>query len=501
MLKKVERSSIKFLKSKEVSISEIARLTDRSRPTVRRVLREPTDKEYQRSNMTSIVDKYYKEDIKRWIRQDIPVKRMCEKCREDEDHPYQGSTSNFYDRVRKIREEVENEEDAVVRFETLPGEQLQIDWGEANIDYDEDEKVTEYFFTARMTYSRYMYVEVRDNMKLETLINCILHAFEDLGGVPLSLSFDNMKTVVTDIDEDNDPVWNETFFKFATEMGFHPIACEPDQPNQKGSVEKLVSYVKSNFLPGRIFSDREDLEERLEDWLVKVNVERECQATERIPVKLLEERELEKLQPLKATSDNYGLLRYLTVNKEGTVRFETNEYSVPVELIGKTVEGRIHPDRIRIYHEGEKVADHKRSSGRKERVREPDHYEPTFEKKPRAQVMLYREELLELNHGIADYVEEVVRKNVANQRPHVVGIYDLLEEHGKEKLSELCRQCADRNLYGIDYLKACLEDGDKLEAEQTDNQQEELTLTGLPDQGEVDRDMSVYERLAKGGGS
>jgi transposase len=501
MLRKVERSSIKFLKSKEVSISEIARLTDRSRPTVRRVLREPTDKEYQRSNMTSIVDKYYKEDIKRWIRQDIPVKRMCEKCREDEDHPYQGSTSNFYDRVRKIREEVENEEDAVVRFETLPGEQLQIDWGEANIDYDEDEKVTEYFFTARMTYSRYMYVEVRDNMKLETLINCILHAFEDLGGVPLSLSFDNMKTVVTDIDEDNDPVWNETFFKFATEMGFHPIACEPDQPNQKGSVEKLVSYVKSNFLPGRIFSDREDLEERLEDWLVKVNVERECQATEEIPVKLLEERELEKLQPLKATSDNYGLLRYLTVNKEGTVRFETNEYSVPVELIGKTVEGRIHPDRIRIYHEGEKVADHKRSSGRKERVREPDHYEPTFEKKPRAQVMLYREELLELNHGIADYVEEVVRKNVANQRPHVVGIYDLLEEHGKEKLSELCRQCADRNLYGIDYLKACLEDGDKLEAEQTDNQQEELTLTGLPDQGEVDRDMSVYERLAKGGGS
>ncbi len=129
--------------------------------------------------MESKIDKFYKEDIKRWIRQDIPVKRMCEKCREDEEHPYEGSTSNFYDRVRKIRKEVENEEDAVVRFETIPGEQLQIDWGEANIDYDEDEEKTEYFFTARMKYSRYMYVEIRDNMKLETLINCILHAFED----------------------------------------------------------------------------------------------------------------------------------------------------------------------------------------------------------------------------------------------------------------------------------------------------------------------------------
>jgi len=449
--------------------------------------------------MESKVDKYYKEDIKRWIRQDIPVKRMCEKAREDEDHPYEGSTSNFYDRVRKIRKEVEHEEDAVVRFETIPGEQLQVDWGEANIDYDEDEETTEYFFTARMKYSRYTYVEVRDNMKLETLINCILHAFEDLGGVPWSLSFDNMKTVVTGIDEEDDPVWNETFFKFATELGFHPIACEPDQPNQKGSVENLVKYVKNNFLPGRIFSTREDMENRLDDWLHTVNEQRECQATEEIPVKLLEEREAEELQPLNATSDTYGLLRYLTVNKEGTVRYQTNEYSVPVKLTGKTLEVRVHPERIRIYHEGEKVADHPRSSGRKERVREPDHYEPTFEKKPRAEVMLYREELLKLNHGIADYVERVVRKNVADQRPHVIGMYDLLEEHGKEKLSKLCRQCADRNLYGIDYLKACLEDGDKLEAEQTDNQQKELTLTGLPDQGEVDRDMSAYERLARGG--
>ena len=498
-MKEVKRSTIKCLKKKGVTITEIARLTGHTRKTVRRVLQEPTDKEYQRSNMTSIVDKHYKEDIKRWIRQDIPVKRMCEKAREDEDHPYEGSTSNFYDRVRKIREEVETEEDAVVRFETIPGEQLQVDWGEANIDYDEDEETTEYFFAARMKHSRYMYVEIREDMKLETLINCLLHVFEDLGGVPLSLSFDNMKTVVTGIDEESDPVWNETFFKFATEMGFHPIACEPNQPNQKGSVEKLVSYVKSNFLPGRIFSTREDMEERLEDWLVKVNEERECQATERIPAELLEERELEELQPLHATSDNYGLLRYLTVNREGTIRFETNEYSVPVELIGKTLEVRVHPERIRVYHEGKKVADHERSSGRKERVREPDHYEPTFEKKPRAQVMLYREKLLELNHGISDYAEKVIRKNVADQRPHVLGMYDLLEEHGKEKLSKLCRKCGNQNLYGIDYLKAYLED-DNPEEETTDSQQE-LTLTGLPDQTEVDRSMDAYEKLAKGGGS
>jgi len=83
-----------------------------------------------------------------------------------------------------------------------------------------------------------------------------------------------------------------------------------------------------------------------------------------------------------------------------------------------------------------------------------------------------------------------------------VGMYDLLEEYGKEKLSKLCRKCADQNLYGIDYLKAYLEDEEvEKEKEETTDSQAELTLTGLPDQAEVDRDMSAYERLAKGGGS
>ena len=74
VLKRVKRSTIKCLKKKEgVSITEIARLTGHTRKTVRRVLQEPTDKEYQRSSMESKVDKYYEEASKRWIREDIPV--------------------------------------------------------------------------------------------------------------------------------------------------------------------------------------------------------------------------------------------------------------------------------------------------------------------------------------------------------------------------------------------------------------------------------------------
>jgi len=171
---------------------------------------------------------------------------------------------------------------------------------------------------------------------------------------------------------------------------------------------------------------------------------------------------------------------------------------VPVKLIGKTLEVRVHPKRIKIYHENELVADHERSSGRKERIRVPEHYEPTFKKKPRGKVMLYRETLLNLNHGISDYVEKVIRKNVSHQRPHVVGIYNLLKEYGEDKLAKLCNRCAKEDLYGIDYLEACLNDDNQTE-ETTD--QPTLHLLGQPDQTEVDRSMSAYEKLAKGGGS
>jgi len=252
VLHQVERSYIKLLDKNGVTQKEIARRTDHTRKTIRRVLKEPTDKEYRRKDMGSIVDKYV-EDIRRWIKEDITVKRMLEKAREDKNKLYQGGKTVFYDRVKKIREEMEAAEDAVVRFETLPGEQLQVDWGEATIDYDNGKTRKEYFFAARMTYSRYTYVELREDMKLETLINCLLHTFEDLGGVPLSVTFDNMKTVVTGRDEKGYPDWNDTFFKFATELGFHPIACEPNQPNQKGSVENLVRYVKTTSLPEGVF--------------------------------------------------------------------------------------------------------------------------------------------------------------------------------------------------------------------------------------------------------
>lgn len=493
MLVQVERSYIKYLWKRGKSKAEIAWRAEHTRKTIRRVLGEPTDKGLKRRLMGSKVDRY-RADIARWIGENISVKRMLEKVREDDTHPYQGSRSNFYERVKLIREEVEVDKDAVVRFETLPAEQLQVDWGEKTIRYELGEERTEYFFTARLKYSRWMHVEVQEDMQLETLIRCLLRTFERMGGVPWCLVFDNMKTVTIGRDRTNAPVWNETFFKFAVEMDFHPTLCTPDQPNQKGSVENLVKFVKGNFLAGREFFAKAELKERLTKWLARVNGE-PSQAHGQIPEQLLQ-REQESLQPLLSDSDHYGLLRFLTVNREGTVRFENNEYSVPTKHIGKTVDVRVHSDRIKIYLNGEKLADHPRSFGKRNRIRDPEHYRPVFAQKPRAQVWLYREKLLSLDHGISQYTERVIRQHISHLRPQILGMYRLWKDHGSEELSRACQECDRKGAYGAEYLKATLEGlGGK---EENPTNEEAISLPGFPTQGEIDRDPKDYAAWIQG---
>lgn len=491
MLAQVERSYIKYLWKKGTAKAEIARRTERTRKTIRRVLLEPTDKKLRRTAMGSKVERY-QADIKRWLGEGIPVNRMLEKVREDDTHPYHGGRSNFYERVKLIRDEMGATKEAVVRFETLPAEQLQVDWAEKTIRYDSDEERTEYFFVARLKYSRFMYVEVTDDMRLETLIRCLLRTFEWIGGVPLCVVFDNMKTVATGRDKDRNPVWNKTFFKFAVEMDFHPELCTPGQANQKGSVENLVKFVKGNFLAGRDFFDRGDLKEKLAEWLSRVNTEEICQAHGRIPAELLK-REQEALQPVVSDSQHYGFLHWLEVNREATVRFENNEYSVPTHHIGKTVDVRVHPTRIRIYLDGEKIADHPRSFGTKERIRDPEHYGAVFADKPRAQVWLYREQLLSLDHGISAYTEKVIRQHIAHFGPQIVEIHRLWKRHGSEKLSRACRECAKSGAYGVHYLKAALEG-----EEEKSTEEDAILLVGLPTQAEIERDPSSYEAWTQG---
>lgn len=284
MLTAMARSTMKFLKQQGQFNTMIAELVGCDRHTVARVLQEPVDPPRRRRLRASPLERW-REELLSWLQKEIPVSRMLELVRQDPATPYTGGASTFYRYVARVRAAVTAGEAPVIRFEGLPGEYVQWDWGEARLPMG-GALVRRVFLAGRLKYPRMIGVRWRAQMDLETLLRASLEIVEGWGGVPWAWVYDNMKTVTLGREADGTPRWNPAFWRFATEGGFHPELCDPGAAQQKGSVENLVKWVKTNFLPGRAFADDEDLAQQSRAWEGEKNAQL-SQAHGRRPVELL----------------------------------------------------------------------------------------------------------------------------------------------------------------------------------------------------------------------
>jgi transposase len=259
----MERSTVHLLHKRGKSLRTIANELGRSKSTIARALSEPVDRQPERRQRTSNVDPF-RERIAEWLKQGLSGVRMLELARDDAEHPYRGGSSVWRAAVRRERLNGLHEQavaDVPIRFEGLPGEYLQVDWGEIrHFPFTQQQPVTRYFLACRLKYSRWTWVIFTDNMRQETLFRGLVACFNALGFVPWVLVFDNMKTVTTGRDEHAQPIWHRSLLQLAAEFDFHPEACWPASGNQKGSVESLVKFVKINFLAGRLFINDADLQ-------------------------------------------------------------------------------------------------------------------------------------------------------------------------------------------------------------------------------------------------
>lgn len=251
---------------------------------------------------------------------------------------------------------------AVKRYETLPGKQAQMDWGicqytdlKGNI-----RKVSA--FTMVLGNSRTRFLRFTKRCDLFSLERCIIEAFEYFGGVPETLLTDNMKTVALG-REGGKVIWNTGFLDFCKDVGVIPKVCRIRRPQTKGKVERLVSYVKNNFMPGRTFVDIIDLNKQALEWCSKVN-NKPLQTTGKTAFEQLQE---EKLLPLpnKVILDRY---RYeaRSVSRDGFVSYDGVRYGVPWEYSGRQVTVRAIKNKIEVFDGLQLIASHELvgSSGR-----------------------------------------------------------------------------------------------------------------------------------------
>ena len=279
--------------------------------------------------------------------------------------------------VSHLRCELAAEALATVRFETPPGRQLQIDFGQRRISIEGEDLGRVFLFVATLGYSRRVYAAAFRHERQSAWLEGIEGAFRHFGGLPGELLLDNARALVkhhdaaTRVEPRGSPEeveFTDRLHAFTRYWDVRPVACAPYRARTKGKDERGVGYVKHNAIAGRRFASWGALEAHLAWWMREVADTRVHGTTGEPPIARFEREERQALRALNGRPP-FRQLRELTrrVQNDACVDVDTNHYSVPWKLIGAEVSVMVDGGQVRIHHAGLEVACHDKRLGRRER--------------------------------------------------------------------------------------------------------------------------------------
>lgn len=353
-----------------VSISEIGRRLDLDRKTVRHHLRRATWRPYHRAAVTEKLLTPHADFLRdRAPQVNYSARILYQELRAS--RGYVGSYETVKRCVTPLREVQLQAERARLRFETPPGHQSQIDWGQATVSFRTGSHVV-HVFVLTLGFSRRGFYHACADERLAQFLEAHERAFAHFGGHTREHLYDRPRTVCY-ADETGRRMWNPTFKAFADYWGFEPRVCRPYRAQTKGKVESGVKYVKRNFLPGRTFVDLVDFQTQLDEWNATIADCRLHGTTHERPIERFarERGQLVALAGQRPFQQEARVSRI--VAEDYLVSFETNRYSVPCRLIGQRVEVQRRGDTVHLFHRDQEVAAHPVVSGTYQFRILPDH--------------------------------------------------------------------------------------------------------------------------------
>jgi transposase len=180
----------------------------------------------------------FRSQVVGWLTED-PTLLAVEILRRAKLAGYAGGKSALYELVQAVRPTPVR---PVVRFEGLPGEFSQHDFGHVDVRWLDGTRQRLHFFASRLKYSRWVAVSLVVDERVETLVRTLVDHFQDFGGIPLLAVFDRPKTVALKWGRDGQVTeWNPVFAGVALDLGLGIELCWPHSPEQKAYASHCTS--------------------------------------------------------------------------------------------------------------------------------------------------------------------------------------------------------------------------------------------------------------------
>lgn len=294
---------------------------------------------------------------------------------------YEGSEGTIQHYVC-ARRKARKHEQAYLPLEFEPGQDAQVDWGEAIVEIGGERRKVQ-VFVMRLNYSRARFVMAFPFQKQEAFFEGHIQAFQFFGGVPRRITYDNLKTAVFRVLEGHNRQEQSAFIAFRSYYLFESNYCTPAQGHEKGGVENDVGYAQRNFFsPIPQFKDFASLNSQLHQDCLN-DMQRHVRGEERLVAEVLDAEKVAFL-PLIPAAYPACTSHVVKVNPYSQVIFETNRYSVPSEYTGRQLSLRAYPFRLEILSLSQVVAEHPRCFGREQDILDPLHYLGLIEQRPGA---------------------------------------------------------------------------------------------------------------------
>ena len=304
------------------------------------------------------------------------AKRIFERLRDE--HDFTGGYTIVKDAVRRWKQ---SQKEVFLPLVHKPGE-AQMDWGFAKVQLrGQTEPIQVAIFVMTLPYSGTVFCQVFHRECTESFQEGHVRAFEFFGGVPNRISYDNSKVAIAKILGSRERALTREFLRLQSHYLFAEHFCLVRRPNEKGHVERLVEYARSNFLvPVPVVDSLEELNEQL---LIRCQADLENQSRGKSANKrLLLEEECSSFLPLPARAFEARRLTQASVSSQSLVRFDRNSYSVPTKYAHRKVTVVATVDEVRFVFGDRLIARHRRCWKKEQFFYQPVHYLSLLERKP-----------------------------------------------------------------------------------------------------------------------